>query len=68
MEITICGTPNNDFLKTEALLSDFRRTVRNAFNKIKFHHGCTELHVFQLCQYRHLLNWVECGCPKLICL
>lgn len=45
-EITISGTPNNDFLKTEALLSDFRRTVRNAFDKIKFHHGCTELHVF----------------------
>ncbi len=45
-EITISGTPNNDFLKTEALLSDFRRTVRHVFNKIKSHHGCTELHIF----------------------
>lgn len=45
-EITISGTPNNDFLKTEALLSDFRRTVRHTFNKIKSHHGYTELHVF----------------------
>jgi hypothetical protein len=45
-EITINATPNNDFLKTEALLSDFRRTVRYAFDKIKSYHGCTELHVF----------------------
>jgi hypothetical protein len=45
-EITISGTPNNDFLKTETLLSDFRRTVRCAFDKIKAHHGCTDLHVF----------------------
>ena len=45
-EITINGTPNNDFLKTETLLSDFRRTVRSSFDKIKSHHGCTELHIF----------------------
>lgn len=45
-EVTISSTPNNDFLKTEALLSDFRRTVRNAFDKIKLHHGCTELLIF----------------------
>lgn len=45
-EITISSTPNNDFLKTEALLSDFRRTARHVFNKIKSHHGCTELHIF----------------------
>ena len=32
-EITISGTPNNDFLKTETLLSEFRRTVRSAFDK-----------------------------------
>lgn len=44
-DITI-DTPNNDFLKTEALLSDFRHTVRQAFDKIKSHHGCTELHIF----------------------
>jgi len=45
-EITISGTPNNDFLKTEALLSDFRRTVRHTFDKIKSYHGYTELHIF----------------------
>jgi hypothetical protein len=45
-EVTISSTPNNDFLKTEELLSDFRRTVRNAFDKIKLNHGCTELHIF----------------------
>ncbi|MDL2255469.1 HNH endonuclease [Parabacteroides sp. OttesenSCG-928-K15] len=45
-EITINSTPGNDFLKTEALLSDFRCTVRYAFDKIKSHHGCTELHIF----------------------
>ena len=45
-EITISGTPNNDFLKTEALLSNFRRTVRHVFDKIKSHHGYTELHIF----------------------
>lgn len=45
-EITISDTPNNDFLRTEILLSDFRRTVRYAFDKIKSHHGCTELHIF----------------------
>jgi len=45
-EITVSSTPNNDFLKTEALLSDFRRIARNAFDKIKLHHGCTELHIF----------------------
>ncbi len=45
-EITISGAPNNDFLKTEALLSDFRCIVRHAFDKIKSHHGCTELHIF----------------------
>lgn len=45
-EITISCTPNNDFLKTEALLSDFRNIVRYTFDKIKSHHGCTELHIF----------------------
>lgn len=45
-EITINGAPHNDFLKTEALLSDFRRTVRHAFDKIKSYHGYTELHIF----------------------
>jgi len=45
-EITINGTPNNDFLKTEALLSDFRRTVRHVLDKMKSYHGCTELHIF----------------------
>lgn len=45
-EITISDAPHNDFLKTEALLSDFRRTVRYAFDKIKSHHGCSELHIF----------------------
>lgn len=45
-EIIVSNTPNNDFLKTETLLSDFRRIVRNAFDKIKSHHGCTELHIF----------------------
>ena len=45
-KITLSGTPNNDFLKTEALLSNFRRTIRHAFDKIKSHHGCTELHIF----------------------
>jgi hypothetical protein len=45
-EITISGTPNNDFLKTEVLLSDFRRAVRYAFDKIKSYHGCMELHIF----------------------
>lgn len=44
-EITI-DTPNNDFLKTKALLSNFRCIVRQAFDIIKLHHGCTELHVF----------------------
>ena len=45
-EITTSGTPDNDFLKTETLLSDFRRTVRHVFDKIKSHYGCTELHIF----------------------
>ena len=45
-EITVNCTPNNDFLKTEALLSDFRRTVRYIFDKIKTHHGCIDLHIF----------------------
>ncbi|MCC8173944.1 MAG: SAVED domain-containing protein [Odoribacter sp.] len=46
-EFTISGcTPHNDFLKTEALLSDFRRTVRYTFDKIKSYHGTTEIHLF----------------------
>lgn len=45
-EITVNGMPHNDFLKTEILLSNFRRTVRLAFDKIKSHHGCKDLHVF----------------------
>ena len=45
-EITISGKPDNDFLKTEVLLSEFRNTVRHALDKIKSHHGCVELHVF----------------------
>lgn len=45
-EITISGTPNNDFLKSETLLSEFRQTVRHVFDKIKSHHGCIELHIF----------------------
>lgn len=45
-EITITGTPNNDFLKSEVLLSNFRSTVRHTFDKIKLHHGFTELHIF----------------------
>lgn len=45
-EITLNMDPNNDFLKTEALLAEFRCTVRSIFDKIKSHHGCIELHVF----------------------
>lgn len=45
-EITISTTPNNDFLKTEVLLSDFRQKVRYTFDKIKSFHGCIDLHVF----------------------
>ena len=45
-EITINGTPDNDFLKTQALLSDFRHTARHTFDKIKAHHGCIDLHIF----------------------
>lgn len=44
-KITI-DEPNNDFLKTEELLSDFRKTVRKTFDLIKSHHGCVELYVF----------------------
>lgn len=44
-EITI-DTPNNDFLKTEKLLSDYRYLTRIALNKIKSHHGSVDLHVF----------------------
>jgi len=44
--ITVSCAPNNDFLKTEALLSDFRRTARYAFDKIKAHHGCIDIHIF----------------------
>lgn len=44
-EITI-DAPDNDFLKTEELLSGFRYTARLAFDKIKFHHGYTDLHIF----------------------
>lgn len=32
-------SPNNDFLKTKKHLSDFRRTVRELFNRIKAIHG-----------------------------
>jgi len=39
-------TPSNDFLKTEKLLSDFRYITRLAFDKIKSHHGCVDLHIF----------------------
>jgi hypothetical protein len=44
-EITI-DIPNNDFLKTEKLLSDFRKIARKAFDSIKYHHGCVDLHMF----------------------
>jgi hypothetical protein len=44
-EITI-DIPNNDFLKTEKLLSDFRKIARKAFDSIKYHHGCVVLHTF----------------------
>ena len=45
-EITISSTPQNEFLKTEALLSDFRRTLRHTLDKIKSYHGYTELNIF----------------------
>jgi len=45
-EITISSTPHNEFLKTEALLSDFRRTLRHTLDKIKSYHGYTELNIF----------------------
>lgn len=45
-EITLSSNPNNDFLKTEALLVDFRRTARSVLNQIKLYHGCVDLHVF----------------------
>lgn len=44
-EVTI-SNPNNDFLKTEVLLSDFRRIVRLMFDKIKSYHGNLDLQVF----------------------
>jgi hypothetical protein len=45
-EVTTSSNPNNDFLKSEVLLSDFRRSVRFIFDKIKSHHGNVELQVF----------------------
>jgi hypothetical protein len=42
----IIDTPNNDFLKTEKLLADFRQITRLAFDRIKFCHGCVDLHIF----------------------
>lgn len=45
-EITLSCTPDLDFLKTEALLSSFRQTIRNTFDRIKSHHGCIDLHIF----------------------
>lgn len=45
-EITTNSEPNNDFLKTEALLAGFRYAVRQTFDKIKSHHGCMDLHIF----------------------
>ncbi len=45
-EITISDTPNNDFLKTESLLRDFRKVARLAYDKIKCHHGYAELNIF----------------------
>lgn len=45
-ELTISDTPNNDYLKIDSLLADFRRIARMALNKIKSHHGRTELHIF----------------------
>ncbi len=44
-EITI-DAPNNDFLKTERLLSDFRQLTRNTLDRIKAHYGCVNLHLF----------------------
>jgi hypothetical protein len=44
-EISI-DTPNNDFLKTEKLLSEFRHVARIAFDKIKSYHGCVDLNIF----------------------
>lgn len=44
-EITI-DAPNNDFLKAEKLLSDFRYITRLTFDKIKSYHGCVDLHIF----------------------
>lgn len=38
--------PNNDFMKTEDILSSFRTIVRSAFDVIKARHGYVELHVF----------------------
>ena len=45
-EVTISSAPNNDFLKTETLLSGFRCAVRETLDKIKTCHGCKELHIF----------------------
>lgn len=44
-QLTI-DVPSNDFLKTESMLSKFRSVMRTAFDTIKSHHGCVELHVF----------------------
>lgn len=44
-EITI-DNPNNDFLKTEKLLSDFRIITRSALDTIKLAHGCVDLNIF----------------------
>lgn len=44
-EITI-DNPNNDFLKTEQMLSEFRKISRSTFNIIKKVHGNVDLHVF----------------------
>ncbi len=44
-ELTITE-PNNDFMKTETTLSEFKSQVRSVLNKIKLEHGCVELHIF----------------------
>lgn len=63
-ELTI-ENPNNDFLKTSQMLSDFRKSIRQVFNMIKQKHAQNEnLHVFPAIPLSAALEFGRTWMPK----
>ena len=57
-------TPNNDCMRNEQSLVEFRGVARYAMDTIKTHHGCRELHIFPAMPVSAAIEFGRVWMPK----